>query len=298
MKNWMNLSVFQTVTNDFASKGKDHMNILQEIAQRTKQRIETQKINLPLQRLMEITSSDAAANDFPFEKAIRRGETKDVSFICEIKKASPSKGIIAEDFPYIEIARDYEAAGAAAISVLTEPYYFKGSDQYLREIANAVSIPLLRKDFTVDSYMIYEAKMLGASAVLLICSILDQETLTQYIEISHSLGLSALVEAHDEAEIKMALNAGARVIGVNNRDLKTFTIDMNNSIRLRKQTPNHIIFVSESGIQTAEDVEILRQNKVDAALIGETLMRSPDKKAMLSKLKGNSFTINSSMSTS
>ena len=194
--------------------------------------------------------------------------------------------MIAEDFPYLDIARDYEAAGAAAISCLTEPFWFKGSDRYLQEIAAAVNIPVLRKDFTVDEYMIYQAKTLGASAVLLICSILSKEQLAEYLEIAHSLGLSALVEAHDEEEVKTAVSVGAGIIGVNNRDLKTFTVDINNSARLRKLVPPEILFVSESGIKTAQDIAALRQNGTNAVLIGETLMRSPDKKAALAQLRG------------
>ena len=250
---------------------------------RTKKRVEDRKKVLPFNKLMEMAQSGGITDDFPFEKVLR---AEDIAFICEIKKASPSKGVIAEDFPYLAIAKDYEAAGAAAISVLTEPYWFKGDDRYLREIADAVSLPLLRKDFTVDSYMIYEAKVLGASAALLICSILDQKTLAGYIDVAHSLGLSTIVEVHDEDELKMALRAGARIIGVNNRNLKTFEVDANNSIRLRKQVPKEIIFISESGIRTAEDIDVLRKNGVDAVLIGETLMRAPDKKAALAGLKG------------
>ena len=260
------------------------MNILQEIAARTKERIEARKKILPLGELMEMSTSRYASAAFPFEKALR---SDDIAFICEIKRASPSKGIIAEDFPYLEIAKDYEAAGAAAVSVLTEPYYFKGDDRYLQEIADAVSIPLLRKDFIVDSYMIYEAKILGASAVLLICSLLDQETLAEYINIAHGLGLSALVETHTEEEVDMALTAGARIIGVNNRNLNTFEVDITLSERLRIMAPPEIIFVSESGIRTADDVEIMRQNNVDAVLVGETLMRSTDKKAALAELRGD-----------
>jgi len=259
------------------------MDILQTITERTKKRIDEQKKVLPTQEIIKVACALDKNDDFVFEKALK---SKGISFICEIKRASPSKGIIAEDFPYINIAEDYEAAGAAAISVLTEPYYFKGDNDHLREIASKVSIPLLRKDFTVDSYMIYEAKILGASAVLLICAVLNKETLAEYINIAHSLGLSALVEAHTEAEIKMALAAGARIIGVNNRNLKTFEIDVSLSIRLRKKVPKSIIFVSESGIQTAADVNILRQNGVNAVLIGETLMRSSDKKAVITELRG------------
>jgi len=260
------------------------MNILQEIAERTKERVEARKRVLPLQNLIEMARPGGATDGFPFEKSMR---SEDIAFICEIKRASPSKGIIAEEFPYLEIAKDYEAAGAAAVSVLTEPYYFKGDDRYLREIADVLSIPLLRKDFTVDSYMIYEAKVLEASAVLLICAIIDKETLTEYINIAHSLGLSALVETHTEAEVDMALAAGARIIGVNNRNLKNFEVDITLSERLRKRIPRDIIFVSESGIRTAEDVDRLRQHSVDAVLVGETLMRSHDKKAALDKLRGD-----------
>jgi indole-3-glycerol phosphate synthase len=262
------------------------MDILQKIAGRTRERIEARKKILPLEELMDLANSAETVNGFPFEKKLRSG---DIAFICEIKKASPSKGIIAEDFPYLEIAKDYETAGAAAISVLTEPYYFMGDDRYLREIADIAAIPLLRKDFTIDSYMIFEAKVLGASAVLLICSLLDQETLSEYIGAAHSLGLSALVEAHTEAEVCMALAAGARVIGVNNRNLKTFEVDTTLSGRLRKMAPRDIIFVSESGIRTAEDVEILRQSGVDAVLVGETLMRSLDKRAALAELRGSAL---------
>ncbi|MDR2931997.1 MAG: indole-3-glycerol phosphate synthase TrpC, partial [Oscillospiraceae bacterium] len=241
------------------------MNILQQIEARTKERIETQKQVIPPQKLMKTALSSGSTDNFPFEKALR---SKDIGFICEVKKASPSKGVIAEDFPYLDIAKDYEAAGAAAISVLTEPYYFHGADRFLREIAETVSIPLLRKDFTVDPYMIYEAKVLGASAVLLIAAILDQGTLGEYIELAHSLGLSALVEVHDEHELEDALRSGARVVGVNNRDLRTFEVDTGNSIRLRNLAPDNIIFVSESGIGSPEDIEKLRGHGVNAVLVG------------------------------
>jgi len=261
------------------------MNILQEIAARTKERIEAQKKLLPREKIMEIINPDAA-NSFPFEEALN---SDDIAFICEIKKASPSKGIIAKDFPYLDIAKDYEKAGAAAISVLTEPYYFKGDDRYLSEIAGKVSIPLLRKDFTVDSYMIYEAKLLGASAVLLICALLNEDILKEYIAIADSLGLSALVETHNEEEVDMALGAGARIIGVNNRDLKTFEIDMTLSERLKKIVPSDKLFVSESGITSPEDIERLRKSGVNAVLIGETIMRSSDKKFEILRLRGDGY---------
>ena len=227
-----------------------------------------------------------ANTGFPFRKALSGDE---ISFICEVKRASPSKGLIAPDFPYLDIARDYERAGASAISCLTEPFWFKGRDEYLAEISNAVTIPVLRKDFTVDEYMIYQAKTLGASAVLLICSILSKEQLSEYLGIAHSLGLSALVEAHDDGEVRTALSVGAGIIGVNNRDLRTFTVDINNSARLRKLVPPEVLFVSESGIKTAADIEALRSNGTNAVLIGETLMRSPDKKAALDELRGHAI---------
>ena len=220
---------------------------------------------------------------FAFEKALHK---PGISFICECKKASPSKGLIAPDFPYLEIAKEYEAAGADAISVLTEPKWFLGKDDYLREIAREVSVPCLRKDFTVDEYMIYEAKVLGASSVLLICSILEEEKIDQYISICDELGLSALVEAHDEKEVEKALKAKARIIGVNNRNLKDFSVDTDNSLKLRRQIPKEVLFVSESGVKTAEDVEKIRQIGADGVLIGETLMRAKDKKAKLLELEG------------
>jgi len=260
------------------------MDILQEIAQRTKERIADRKKVLPQEKIMEMAQA-VGTDSFPFEKAIG---TKDLSFICEIKKASPSKGLIVEDFPYLDIAKEYEAAGAAAISVLTEPYYFHGSDDYLCEICDVVSIPLLRKDFTVDSYMIYEAKLLGASAVLLICSLLDQDTLAEYTTVAHRLGLSALLETHSEEEVEIALAAGARIIGVNNRNLKTFEVDITLSERLRALVPPEVLFVAESGIGNAEDISRLRKHGVNAVLIGEMLMRSPDKKTMLAQLGGES----------
>ena len=209
-----------------------------------------------------------------------------MSYICEVKKASPSKGLIAPDFPYLKIAREYEAAGASAISCLTEPYYFLGSDRYLQEITSEVKIPVLRKDFTVDEYMIYQARAFGASAVLLICAILDDVQLKSYRELSESMGMDALVEAHDEREVERALRCGAKIVGVNNRDLRTFQVDMANSIRLRKIAPRDVVFVSESGIRTSEDIRRLYDNQVDAVLIGETLMRSGDKKAALELLNG------------
>ena len=259
------------------------MTILDTLADHARARTERNKGWVSFDEMKMLALSMNADTGYPFEKALG---APGISFICEVKKSSPSKGVIAAEFPYLAIAREYEAAGAAAISCLTEPDFFLGSDEYLREIAAAVKIPVLRKDFTVDPYMIYEAKVLGASAVLLICAILSDEELLEYGKIARALGLSALVEAHDEREVERALRVEHSIIGVNNRDLKTFTVDCRNSVRLRKMVPDDRLFVSESGIRTAEDIAVLRQNGTDAVLIGETLMRSPDKAAALRELRG------------
>ena len=257
------------------------MTILDKLAASAKARCEAAKGKIPPEEIRRL-AENTPKGDFGFEKALKK---PGMSFICECKRASPSKGLIAREFPYLDIARDYEAAGADCISVLTEPEWFLGSDRYLEEIAHTVGIPCLRKDFTVDEYMIYEAKLLGASAVLLICSILDAEQLNEYIGVADSLGLSSLVEAHDEREIAAAVGAGARVIGVNNRNLKDFTVDTGNSGKLRSLVPDDIVFVSESGVSDAADVKRLYDAHVDAVLIGEALMRASDRKAKLAELR-------------
>lgn len=216
---------------------------------------------------------------------VNSSREREISFICEVKKASPSKGIIVEEFPYLTIAKEYEDAGAKAISVLTEPEYFKGKNTYLTKISEVVNIPVLRKDFTVDEYQIYEAKIIGADAVLLICTLLDKKTIKKYLTICNELGLSALVEAHTKEEVNVAIEAGARIVGVNNRNLDTFEVDIHNCTTLRNLVPDDIIFVAESGIQTEKDMKELKEARVDAVLIGETLMRSEDKKEMLNHLQ-------------
>lgn len=296
--------------------------ILDEIAEKTKKRVAEQKKKVPLEemkrRALDIVARETNNGSSPYSKFLFRDnlEADGISFICEVKKASPSKGLIAPDFPYVEIAKEYEAAGASAISVLTEPFYFQGSNQFLMDIKKEVNIPLLRKDFTVDEYMIYEAKVIGASAVLLICAILDDEQLASYLQLAHELGMSALVEAHDEEEVRRAIACGASIIGVNNRDLRTFTVDIMNSVRLRKLIPDMVpakrspmkestkgstkgpdpfvecsvhqkmVYVSESGIKTKEDIDRLKENGTDAVLIGETFMRSSDKKKLFAELRG------------
>ena len=255
--------------------------------------IEATKIRVAQEKQVETTESVKAAalalpadTGFPFEAALRQ---QDFNFICEVKKASPSKGIIAEHFPYLDIAKEYEIAGAAAISVLTEPDFFKGDKKYLQEIASTVKIPVLRKDFIIDEYQIYQAKVWGASAILLICACLDVPTLTKFRELADSLGLSSLVEAHDEHEVQMAIDCGARIIGVNNRNLKDFTVDVQNSVRLRNLVQDDVIFVSESGLETPEDIQVLRDNNIGVALMGETFMRSPNKVEKLAYLYGPTY---------
>ena len=257
------------------------MTILEEIAEYAKLRVAGCKAGFSTAKAAEVALSLPRGN-FSFETALRKS---DLAFICECKKASPSKGLIAENFPYVDIAKEYEAAGADAISVLTEPKYFLGSSEFLNEIAAQVSIPCLRKDFVVDEYMIYTAKVMGASAVLLICSILDDKQLKKFLATCDELGLSALVEAHDETEIKRAINCGARIIGVNNRNLKDFSVDMDNAKRLRALVPREIIFVSESGVKSADDIKKIRELGADAVLIGEVLMRANDKKSKLDELR-------------
>ena len=255
--------------------------------------IEATKIRVAQEKQVETPEAVKAAalalpsdTGFPFEAALRQ---QDFNFICEVKKASPSKGIIAEHFPYLDIAKEYEVAGAAAISVLTEPDFFKGDKKYLQEIASTVKIPVLRKDFIIDEYQIYQAKVWGASAILLICACLDVPTLTKFRELADSLGLSSLVEAHDEHEVQMAIDCGARIIGVNNRNLKDFTVDVQNSVRLRNLVQDDVIFVSESGLETPEDIQVLCDNNIGVALMGETFMRSPNKVEKLAYLYGSTY---------
>lgn len=257
--------------------------ILDQLAAHARERVRQAKEKIPLEEIRR-QALILPKGGFAFEQALKK---PGISFICECKKASPSKGLIAPDFPYLKTAKEYEEAGADCISVLTEPKWFLGRNEYLREIADGVKIPCLRKDFTVDEYMIYEAKILGASAVLLICSILTEKEIGEYRSICDELGLSALVEAHDETEVRIALGAGARIIGVNNRNLKDFSVDTDNSRRLRELIPRDRIFVSESGISSAQDVAKLREIGVDAVLIGEMLMRAADKKAVIAELRGD-----------
>ena len=260
--------------------------ILDKIIEATKIRVAQEKQVESPEAVKTAALALPSDTGFPFEAALRQ---QDFNFICEVKKASPSKGIIAEHFPYLDIAKEYEVAGAAAISVLTEPDFFKGDKKYLQEIASTVQIPVLRQDFIIDEYQIYQAKVWGASAILLICACLDVPTLTKFRELADSLGLSSLVEAHDEHEVQMAIDCGARIIGVNNRNLKDFTVDVQNSVRLRNLVQDDVIFVSESGLETPEDIQVLRDNNIGVALMGETFMRSPNKVEKLAYLYGPTY---------
>ena len=255
--------------------------ILEELAGAARARVAEDLARVPLGEMREAALATPKSPSFHDALA-----APGMAFICECKKASPSKGLIAPDFDPVAIARDYEAAGAAAVSVLTEPTRFLGSDEYLRDVASAIRIPVLRKDFTVDDYQVFQARALGAAAVLLICRLHDAESLTRRLEVCAESGLDALVEAHDEAEVRMALAAGARIIGVNNRNLADFTVDFGNSLRLRGLVPEGVIFVTESGVKTAADISLLAEGGVDAVLIGETLMRAPDRRAALEELRG------------
>ncbi|MGN0241710.1 MAG: indole-3-glycerol phosphate synthase TrpC [Candidatus Weimeria sp.] len=260
------------------------MNILDEIAAKTRERISEEKKQISPEKMHNLADAKAKEGEVPsFLEALKK---PGISFICEVKKASPSKGIIAYDFPYLQIAKEYEKAGASAISCLTEPYYFKGKDEYLKEITDAVKIPVLRKDFTVDEYMVDKARVLGASAVLLICAILSADQIRAYKARAEELGMDALIEAHNAEEIRTAISCGAKIIGVNNRNLKDFSVDTGNTKRLVDLVPKDTVFVSESGIKTACDVRKLKESGVDAVLIGETMMRAEDKKAKLKELSG------------
>lgn len=267
------------------------MNILEKIALKTKERVDEAKKVKPLKALIEEVSALPAREEFRLEKSIKEFNKKgEMAFICEVKKASPSKGLIAEDFPYVEIAKEYEKAGAAAISVLTEPYFFQGCNEYLKEISENVQTPLLRKDFTTDEYQIYVARLKGASAVLLIAALLTEAQISKFMGCAAALGLDAIVETHTESEVERALRANAKILGVNNRNLKNFEVDLNTTLRLRKMAPRDVVFVSESGIKTNEDIKKLQDNNVSAVLIGETLMKSKDKTKMLQILRGETET--------
>lgn len=267
------------------------MNILEKIAFRTRERVDEEKKKIPPEKIKEealnLCTAANSAEAFKLEKVLKNAKTSGkTAFICEVKKASPSKGLIDKNFDYIKIAKEYQNAGADAISVLTEPYFFQGSDTYLQKISQCTQIPLLKKDFTIDEYQIYVAKLKGASAVLLIASLLDTPIISKYIKVADSLGLCSLVEVHDESEAQNAIEAGARIFGINNRNLKTFEVDLNTTLRLAKCLPDNAIIVSESGIKTHSDIAKLQEHGISGVLIGETLMKSDDKAKTLQNLRG------------
>ncbi len=258
------------------------MNILDQLAAHARERVAADRAETSLDALRELAAQGGRANGAAFEAALKK---PGLSFICEVKRASPSKGLIAPEFPYLDIAKEYEAAGADAVSCLTEPKWFLGSDRIFTDIRREISLPMIRKDFTVDEYQIYQAKVMGANAVLLICAILDTETVAKYMELCDALGLAALVEAHDEAEVRSAVSAGAKIVGVNNRNLKDFSVDFSNAVRLRDLIPAECVYVAESGVSRPEDAAALRKIGADAVLMGEVLMRAGDKAALLARMR-------------
>lgn len=258
------------------------MNILDKLADLSRERAKREQETVSAEELREQAKALGKGNGEAFLSALKK---PGISFICEIKKASPSKGLISPDFPYLKIAAAYEQAGADCISCLTEPEYFLGSDDIFREVREKVNLPMLRKDFTVCEYQLDQARVMGANAALLIVSLMDERTLAAYLEHCEELGIAALVETHDEEEIRTAVSAGAKIIGVNNRNLKDFSVDFGNAARLRDRIPPECIYVAESGVRTPEDVQRLRQIGADAALIGETLMRAEDPAETLKSLR-------------
>ena len=255
--------------------------ILETIAAYAKERAARDKEKVPEKEMRE-RALTLPKGTFRFSRALRK---KEMSFICEVKKASPSKGLIDPVFDYKRIAKNYEVAGADCVSCLTEPKWFLGSDVIFGEVRRTIQLPIIRKDFTADDYQIYQAKCMGADAVLLICALMDEKKLTHYLTICDTLGLDALVETHDEEEIKMAVSAGAGVIGANNRNLKDFSVDFSNAVKLRHLIPEEVIYVAESGVSRISDVEALRQAGADAVQMGEVMMRAKGQKAMLKAMK-------------
>ena len=258
------------------------MNILEQLAEIARERVAADQRQVPEAEMRALADRSGPGGGAAFTAALQK---PGISMICEVKKASPSKGVISPDFPYLRIAREYEAAGADCISCLTEPRYFLGSDEIFREIRQSVSVPMLRKDFTVSLYQLDQAKAMGANAALLIVSLLDDRTLSAFLQRCDDLGIAALVETHDGSEIDRAVAAGARIIGVNNRNLKDFSVDFGNAARLRDRIPASCLYVAESGVRTPEDIALLKHIGADAALVGEALMRAGDKAALLSAMR-------------
>lgn len=258
------------------------MTILEEIADHAALRVAEDKEKLSFNEIKERALSAGKGSGYKFYEAI---EKPGLSFICEVKKASPSKGIIDPVFDYLKIASEYEKAGADAISCLTEPKWFLGSDEIFCRIRSKVATPMIRKDFVVDEYQLYQARLMGADCVLLICALLDTDTISRYLKICEDLGLAALVETHDENEISSAVSAGARMIGVNNRNLKDFSVNLDNAARLRDKIPSDLLYVAESGVTSPADAALLRAAGADGLLVGEALMRAEDKASFLTSMR-------------
>jgi len=253
------------------------VDILRKIVEYKKEEVEKVKKQFNLSEV--ISEAEKLKVSFNFKEAL---SGKGINIIAEVKKASPSKGVIREDFDPVEIAKSYERGGARAISVLTDKQFFQGSPFYLRQVSEAVRLPVLRKDFIIDEFQIYGAKVLGAASFLLIVSILSDPQLRDFIELGRELGMEPLVETHTAEEVERALKAGAEIIGVNNRDLKTFSVSLETSISLAPLIKGAgKVMVSESGIRTEKDIKRLRKAGVDAFLVGETLMRSENPEEVL-----------------
>ena len=245
------------------------MNILDEIVAKTKSKLEEKKQGLSLEELSSKIDFENL-KETNFKKSL---QNKAEAIIAEIKKASPSAGIISDDFDPVSKSKEYESFGASALSILTEEDYFLGNIQYLKDVKATTSLPILRKDFIVDEYQIYESKLIGADCILLIASILNDEELKNFSEISERLKLDYIIEVHDEEELQRVQHFTNAIIGVNNRDLKTFDVDINNSVELKKTFEGENIFIAESGIKSKKDIEYLQQHNINVFLIGESLMK-------------------------
>jgi indole-3-glycerol phosphate synthase len=257
--------------------------ILKEIVEEKWREVEDRQKDKPVSLLLEKVTSDTRGFYSAIESRTRNGQN---AVIAEIKKASPSKGIIRDNFEPVSIAKSYETAGAACLSVLTDSKFFKGSDEYLVDARSAVSIPVLRKDFIIDPYQIHEARCLGADCILLIVSILDKIRLQQFSDLAITLGMDVLVEVHDEEELELALEISPKLLGINNRNLRTFEVDLQVTLALLQKVPAGTLVITESGIHTRQDVELMNENHVYGFLVGESFMRETDPGAMLSSLFG------------
>jgi indole-3-glycerol phosphate synthase len=262
--------------------------ILRKIIQRKREEIEQRSQQLSLESLQARLQEASAVRGFAaaLDARIQSGEA---GVIAEIKKASPSKGLLREDFIPADIAQSYQTGGAACLSVLTDEDFFQGADAYLQEARAACKLPVIRKDFIIDPYQVYEARAIGADCILLIVACLDDERLRQLNDLAHELGMDVLIEVHDKKELKRALRVDNRLIGVNNRNLRTFEVSLSTTLELLASVPEDRILVTESGIHTAYDVQLLRRKGVGAFLVGEAFMRAPDPGAKLAELFGSAY---------